>query len=78
MLPEVVNATISQECIAKNDSDVATRLNKLYIKTPHFLRGYNASRRTRIMRYIKRAFLKPNVTSVAGELKLHIIAKLTD
>ena len=29
LLPEVVNATISQECIAKNASGVAMRMNKL-------------------------------------------------
>ena len=29
-LPEVVNATISKECIAKNASSVAMRVNQLY------------------------------------------------
>ena len=32
--PEVINATISQECIAKNASGVAMRMNKPYSKTP--------------------------------------------
>ena len=33
-LPEDVNATISQECIAKNASGIAMRMNKPQSKTP--------------------------------------------
>ena len=37
-LPEIVNATISQECIAKNAGSVAMRMNTTYSKTPQLNR----------------------------------------